>query len=47
VNADDEHRHAIVRAGAFSLISKEVAIEQLQILVPPFASSHRVRQDFP
>ena len=29
VNADDQHRDAIVRAGALSLISKEVGIKQL------------------
>ena len=29
VNADDQHRDAIVKAGALSLISKEVAIKQL------------------
>jgi DNA-binding NarL/FixJ family response regulator len=29
VNADDEHRNAMINAGAVSLISKEAAIDQL------------------
>ena len=29
VNADDEHRHAMVRAGAVSLISKQVPLSEL------------------
>jgi DNA-binding NarL/FixJ family response regulator len=29
VNADDEYRHAMAKAGAFSLVSKQVAIPQL------------------
>jgi DNA-binding NarL/FixJ family response regulator len=33
VNAGNEHRNAMVRAGAFSLISKEVAINQLHATI--------------
>ena len=33
VNAGNEHRNAMVRAGAFSLISKEVAINQLHAAI--------------
>ena len=33
VNAGDEHRNAMVRAGASSLISKDVAIDQLHATI--------------
>ena len=38
VNAGEEHRKAMVRAGALSLISKEAAVEQLHKAIVEAAS---------
>jgi DNA-binding NarL/FixJ family response regulator len=38
VNAGEEHRKAMVRAGALSLISKEAAVEQLHTAIVEAAS---------